>query len=59
MDIECMGAIGVHRAADCREATALSKQPAGEYEPLPVLATNRRGQRLAACLWDDMVWDEV
>ena len=56
MDIDCIGAIGGHRDADGREAMVLS---AGEYEPLPVVATNLRAQRPAACLWDDMVWDEV
>jgi hypothetical protein len=59
MDIECIGVIGFYRAADRREAMVLSKQPVGDYEPLPVVATTRRAQRRAAYLWDDMVWDEV
>jgi hypothetical protein len=59
VDIDRIGAIAGHRAAARREATVLSNQPAGEYDPLPVVATNCRAQRPAACLWDDVVWDEV
>lgn len=56
VNIDCIGAIDGHRAADRREATV---PPAGEYDPVPIVAANRRAQRLPACLQDDMVWDEV
>jgi hypothetical protein len=59
VNMDCIGAIGGHRAADRLEATVPCQQPAGEYDPVPIVAANRRAQRLATCPQDDMAWDEV